>query len=419
MFMPFDIEKIREDFPILQRRVNGKPLVYLDSTATTQKPRQVIEGEKLFYEKHNANIHRGVHALSEEATEMHENARERIAKFIGARPQEIIFTRNATEAINLVRFAWGVQNIGNGDRIVTTEMEHHSNLVPWQLLAKEKSAKLDFIGFDSQGFLKEQDIEKKIPGSKLVAFTQMSNVLGTINDAEDIVKKAHEAGAITVVDAAQSAAHMELDVRKMDADFLAISGHKMLAPTGIGVLYGKRELLESMPPFLGGGDMIKEVHFRDASWNDLPWKFEAGTPNVAGAIGFGIAVDYLQRIGMENIRRHEAEITRYALEELQKIRDVKIYGPLDAEKKGGIVAFNLDGMHSHDVASLLNDDGIAIRSGHHCAMPLLERLGICDACRASFYIYTKKEEIDLLVEGLGKARQVFRLDASRPVKAGV
>ncbi len=405
-----NIDNIREDFPILQRRINGKLLIYLDSTATTQKPLQVIEAERLFYEMHNANIHRGVHTLSEEATELHESARAKIARFIGAKPGEIVFTRNATEAINLVRYAWGWSNIRKGDKILTTEMEHHSNLVPWQLLAKEKEARLDFIGIDNNGFLIDKDINNKIAGSKFVAFTHMSNVLGTINNAKEIVKKAHDAGALTLVDAAQSVPHMGVDVRELDADFLVFSGHKMLGPTGIGVFYGKKELLEAMPPFLGGGDMIKEVHLRDATWNDLPWKFEAGTPNVAGAVGLGAAVDYLENIGMENIRRHEIELTRYALEEIQKIRDIKIYGPLDANKKGGVVAFNLDEMHSHDVASILNDDGIAIRSGHHCAMPLMEKFGICDACRASFYIYTKQEEIDLLVQGLKKARQVFQLD---------
>ena len=408
-----NIDKIREDFPILQRKVNGKQLIYLDSTATTQKPRAVIEAEKLFYEKHNANIHRGVHALSEEATEMHENSRERIAKFIGAKPDEIIFTRNATEAINLVKFSWGGANIQKGDRILTTEMEHHSNLVPWQMLAREKQAKLDFIGFDKSGFLIDKDIEHKVAGSKLVAFTQMSNVLGTINDAEMIIKKAHEAGAVMLVDAAQSVPHMPVDVKKLDADFLAFSGHKMLGPTGIGVLYGKKELLEAMPPFLGGGDMIKEVHLREASWNDVPGKFEAGTPNIAGAIGLGAAVDYLKKLGMENVRRHEIELTRHALEEMQRIHDINIYGPKDAEQKGGVISFTMGSMHSHDVASLLNDEGIAIRSGHHCAMPLLEKLGTCDACRASFYIYTKKEEIDALVQGLQRARKVFKLDIAK------
>ncbi|MBI4170952.1 MAG: aminotransferase class V-fold PLP-dependent enzyme, partial [Candidatus Aenigmarchaeota archaeon] len=270
-------DKIREDFPILQRRINGKPLIYLDSTATTQKPRQVIEAEKQFYELHNANIHRGVHTLSEEATELHESARAKIARFIGAQPEEIVFTRNATEAINLVRYAWGHTNIRKGDKILATEMEHHSNLVPWQLLAKEREAKLDFIGIDNNGFLIDKDIDSKIPGSRLVAFTHMSNVLGTINNAEEIIQHAHAAGALTLVDAAQSVPHMGVDVRELDADFLVFSGHKMLGPTGIGVLYGKRELMEAMPPFLGGGDMIKEVHLRDATWNDLPWKFEAGT----------------------------------------------------------------------------------------------------------------------------------------------
>ncbi len=408
-----NVDKIREDFPILKRKVNGKPLIYLDSAATTQKPRHVIEAEKLFYEKHNANIHRGVHALSEESTEMHENARERIAKFIGAKPEEIIFTRNATEAINLVLYSWAMQNINKGDKIVTTEMEHHSNFVPWQQLAKEKGARLEFIGVDSNGFLKENDIEKKIPGSKLVAFTHMSNVMGTITDAEHIIKKARDAGAVALVDAAQSVPHMPLDARKLDADFLAFSGHKMLGPTGIGVLFGKKDLLESMKPFNYGGDMIKEVHKTGTIFNEPPWKFEAGTPNIAGAVGLGAAVDYLRSLGMEDVRRHEIELTRYALEEMEKIQDINIYGPRDAERKGGVAAFNLNGMHSHDVASVLNDDGIAIRSGHHCAMPLLERLGICDACRASFYVYTKKEEIDALVEGLQRARRIFKLDVAK------
>jgi len=392
----------------LQRKVNGQQLAYLDNAATTQKPRQVIEAIEGFYELHNANIHRGVHALSEEATELYEGARKKVAKFINAKEEEIIFTRNATESINLVRFAWG-HELKKDDKLVLTKMEHHSNLVPWQMLAKERHATLDFIGIDSNSHLAEKDT-RKIEGARLFAFTQMSNVLGTITPARELVKKAHEAGALALVDGAQSVPHMEVDVKALDADFMAFSGHKMLGPTGIGILYGKKELLERMQPFMAGGDMIKEVQLKESTWNDLPWKFEAGTPNVSGAVGLGAAIDYLSKIGMKNIRAYEEELTDYALKEMQKIRDIKLYGPKSASDKGGILTFNLGEVHSHDVASLLNDKGIAIRSGHHCAMPLMESLGICNAARASFYIYTTKQEIDALVAGVENVRRVFKME---------
>ena len=407
-----NIDKIREDFPILKRKIGGKPLVYLDSAATSQKPVQVIEAEMQFYEMYNANIHRGVHTLSEEATEIYEGARKKIAGFIGAKAEEIIFTRNATEAINLVRFSWG-SGISKGEKILSTKMEHHSNIVPWQLLAKEKQAVLDFVDIDNQGFLAKNQLESKIKNSRLFAFVHMSNVLGTINPAEELVKKAHDNGALALVDAAQSVPHMEVNVKSMDCDFLAFSGHKMLGPSGIGVLYAKKEILEEMPPFLGGGDMIKEVHLRESSWNDVPWKFEAGTPNTAGAIGLAAAVEYLEKIGMKNVRNHDMQLTKYSLEELGKMENVTIYGPKDAEKKGGVIAFNVGDIHSHDLASLMNDNGIAIRSGHHCAMPLMERLGICNAARASFYIYTTKEEIDLLAETISHAMKVFKIGVKK------
>lgn len=413
MVHSMDIEKIREDFPILKREVNGKKLAYLDNTATTQKPKQVLDAIRNYYEQSNANVHRGVHQLSQEASDMHDAARKKAADFIGAKQKEIIFTRNATEGVNLVRYAWGNANINTGDRIVVTEMEHHSNLVPWQLLSKEKKAKLEFIRITKDGLLDMDDAKKKIEGAKLVAFTHMSNVLGTITDARHIVRMAHDAGAITVVDAAQSVPHLKVNVKEMDADFLAFSGHKMLGPMGIGVLYGKKELLEEMQPFLAGGDMIKEVHREDAIWNDVPHKFEAGTPDVAAAVGLAAAIDYLNEIGMDNVRKHEHELTAYALEKLSEIKDINVYGPRSADQKGGVIAFNLNGVHSHDVAGILNDDGIAIRSGHHCAMPLLEKLGVCDACRASFYVYNTREEIDCLVDGLKKVRSVFQLDNTK------
>jgi cysteine desulfurase/selenocysteine lyase len=401
--------RIREDFPILKRQVNDKPLVYFDNAATSQKPNSVIDAINRYYRHYNANIHRGIHKLAEEATVAHEEAREKVAKFINAKQiGEIIFTRNATEALNLVAYSWGRANVGKGDKIVLTIMEHHSNIVPWQLLAQEKGATVEFVKIDDNGELREDEVHELIDDStKIVCVTQASNVLGTINPVKDIGRVAHRFGALFLVDAAQSVPHMPVDVQDIDCDFAAFSGHKMLGPTGIGVLYGKAEKLEGMPPFLGGGEMIREVHTTGASWKDLPYKFEAGTPNISGAIGLGAAVDYLHGIGMVNVLDHEKEITRYALGRMKEVEGLEIYGPMNVDHRVGVVSFNLGDIHAHDLASILDEDGIAIRSGHHCAQPLMEFLQIPATSRASFYIYNTKEEVDVLIEALEKARKIF------------
>lgn len=407
--MPLNPTEIRNDFPILQRKTHDSvPLVYLDSTATSQKPLAVIEAMNEYYRRSNANIHRGVHTLAEEATAMYEEAREKIAKFINAASaKQIIYTRNATESINLVAYSWARANLKAGDLVILTEMEHHSNLVPWQMLQAERGIELDFIHVTEDGLLDLDSYKTLLSRTpKLVAFTHMSNVLGTINPAADIIRMAHEVGAITMVDAAQSVPHLTVDVQALDADFLAFSAHKMCGPTGIGALYGKTELLESMPPFLGGGDMIKEVKLRSFRPNTLPHKFEAGTPAIAEAVGFGAAVGYLTKVGMDNIAAHEHEITEYALERLEEIPGVKLFGP-SADKKGGVAAFTFDGVHPHDIAQILDRDGIAIRAGHHCAQPLHEKFGIPATSRASFYLYNTKEEVDLLVNGIYKVKEMF------------
>ncbi|MCP8316762.1 MAG: cysteine desulfurase [archaeon] len=405
-----DVEKIRQDFPIFYQKFKGKPLIYLDNAATSQRPNQVVDAMNDYYQRYNATIHRAVYELGEEATNAYEGAREKVAKFINANPKEIIFVRNATEAINLVAYSWGRSNIREGDKILLTLMEHHSNIVPWQLLAKEKRARLEFVDIDDEGLLKMDDFEKFMnEGIKFMGLVHASNVLGTINPVKEMVNYAHKNGTLVLVDAAQSVPHMPVDVHEIDCDFLAFSGHKMLGPTGIGVLYGKRELLEEMNPFLGGGDMIREVHLREASWDDLPWKFEAGTSNVAGAIGLGAAVDYLNKIGMKNIREHEKELTRYALDKMTKIKGIRIYGPKDVKVRGGVISFNLGDIHPHDLASILDGEGIAVRAGHHCAQPLMERLGVNGTTRASFYVYNTEREVDSLVNALEKARKVFKL----------
>lgn len=407
--MTLNLEHIRKDFPILERETaGGKRVIYLDSTATSQKPVQVIEAMNDYYRRSNANIHRGVHTLAEEATAMYEGARERIAKFINAASsREIIYTRNTTESINLVAYSWARANLKAGDLVILTEMEHHSNLVPWHMLQAERGIELDFIPVTENGLL-DLDAYKTLLNRtpKLVSFTHMSNVLGTINPAAEIIRLAHEAGAIALVDGAQSVPHLSVDVQTLDADFYAFSAHKMCGPTGIGVLYGKSALLDAMPPFLGGGDMIKEVKLRSFRANSLPHKFEAGTPAIAEAVGFGAAVDYLINIGMKDIAAHEHEITEYALERLEEIPGVKLFGP-SADKKGGVAAFTLDGVHPHDVAQILDQDGIAVRAGHHCAQPLHEKFGIPATSRASFYLYNTKEEVDLLVKGLYKVKEMF------------
>jgi len=407
--MTLDVQRVRQDFPILGREVRpGVRLIYLDSTATSQKPLPVIEAMDMYYRRFNANVHRGIHTLAEEATAMYEAARQKIAHFINASSaQQIIYTRNATEAINLVAYTWARANLKAGDRILLTEMEHHSNLVPWHMLAAERGVQLEFIPVTPQGLLDLEAYRALLEHEpKLVAFTHMSNVLGTITPAMEIIRLAHQAGAVALVDGAQSVPHLKVDVQALDADFLAFSAHKMCGPSGIGVLYGKRELLEAMPPFLGGGDMIKEVHLRSFRPNILPYKYEAGTPAIAEAIGFGAAVDYLSALGMEDIRTHEQEITAYALERLEEVPGLQLLGPA-AIHKGGVAAFTFDGVHPHDVAQILDRDGIAVRAGHHCAQPLHEKFGIPATTRASFYLYSTKEEVDALIHGLYKVKKVF------------
>jgi cysteine desulfurase/selenocysteine lyase len=408
--MLIDFKDIPEEFPILQREVRpGKKLVYLDSAATSQKPMAVLLAMDHYYKQSNANIHRGVHILAEEATASYESSRQRIGKFINAnRSQEIIFVRNTTEAINLVAYSWGRSNLSKGDVVILTEMEHHSNLVPWQILSQERGIRLEFIPVTENGLL-DLDIYHNLLTlcPKLVSFMQVSNVLGTINPAKEIIEAAHRAGAITLVDAAQSVPHIPLDVQDLDADLLAFSAHKMVGPTGVGVLYGKEKILERMPPFLGGGDMIKRVFLRSFKSNDLPHKFEAGTPAIAEAIGFGTAVDYLSNIGMEQIAAYERQITIYAHHKLCEIPGIRVIGPA-ADKKGAVFSFTMEGLHPHDIAQILDSEGIAVRAGHHCAMPLHDQLNLTATTRASFYLYNSTEDVDLLVKGLEKVQGVFK-----------
>jgi cysteine desulfurase / selenocysteine lyase len=404
-----DLEAFRKDFPILTREIRpGKRLVYLDSAATSQKPNSVIEAMDAYYQHTNANIHRGVHTLAEESTAQYEESRQKIADFIHAHhKREIVFTRNATESINLVAYTWGRAFLAKGDVVIMTEMEHHSNLVPWQMLAAEKELRLEFIPVTDNGLLDLVEYERLLElHPKLLAITHMSNVLGTINPLKGIIAKAHAAGAIVLVDGAQSVPHFPIDVQDLGADFMAFSGHKMLGPTGIGILYGKSELLEKMPPFMGGGDMIKKVMLRSFIPNDIPYKFEAGTPAIAEVIGYGAAIDYLNKVGMENVARHEREITTYAIEKLQQIEGLGIFGPR-AEDKGGVVSFTFGGIHPHDVAAVLDTEGIAVRAGHHCAMPLHQRFNLPATTRASFYLYSTFEDVDLLVNGLEKVQETF------------
>lgn len=404
-----DLGKIRADFPALSREVRpGVGLVYLDSSATSQKPVQVIEALDKMYRQHTANIHRGIHTLAEEATAAYEAAREKVAAFINApSARQVIFTRNTTESINLVAYTWARANLKPGDTIILTEMEHHSNLVPWQMLANERDLQLAFIPVTEDGLLDVNEYQALLglkPG--LVAFTHMSNVLGTITPAKEIIRMAHEAGAVTLVDGAQSVPHIPVDVQALDVDFLAFSGHKMCGPSGIGVLYGRKSLLEEMPPFLGGGDMIKRVELRSFITNSLPHKFEAGTPAIAEAVGLGTAVDYLNGIGMGNIAQHEHEIGTYALERLEEIPGLKIIGP-DMDQKGAVFSFLLPGIHAHDVSQILDSDGIAVRAGHHCAMPLHTKFNVPATARASFYLYNILDEVDRLVEGIYKVKKIF------------
>jgi len=406
-------ENIRKDFPILKRTVReNKALVYLDNASTTQKPNQVIDAITDFYRNHNANIHRAVYALAEEATELYEQTRDKVADLINIKnKKEIIFVRGTTEAINLVAYSWGRDHLKEGDIIVTTEYEHHSNIVPWQLLTQEKGAKLEYIGMDDDGELILDDLDKYLATGKvkLVTFSLVSNVLGTITDAEKIISKCKAAGVLTLIDGAQAVPHMKVDVEKLGCDFFAFSGHKMLGPTGIGILWVRTSVLETMNPFHGGGDMIREVHKYETTWNDLPYKFEAGTPSIADVVGFGAAIDYLSKIGMDNIRQHEIELTSYALEKLSSVKGLHIYGTKDISKRGGVISFNFADVHPHDVAQIIDGEGIAIRSGHHCAQVLMERLNVAATSRASFYIYNTKEEIDKLINSLNKVAEIFKL----------
>ena len=407
--MPLDVPTLRKDFPILTREVRpGVPLVYLDSTATTQKPLPVLEAMEAFYRTNNANINRGVHTLAEEATAMYEEARQAVADFIhAASADEIIFTRNATESINLVAYTWARANLKAGDLIILTEMEHHSNMVPWIMLASERGVILEYIPVTGNGLLDLEAYQRLLARNpKLVAFTGMSNVLGTINPVAEMVRLAHAAGALTLVDGAQSVPHLPVDVQAQGMDFLAFSAHKLLGPTGIGALYGRAELLRAMPPFLGGGDMIKTVHLHAFTPNDVPHKFEAGTPAIAEAIWFCAAVQYLTKLGMDAVAAHEREMVTYALERLEEIPGVHVFGP-PAEKKGGVASFTLEGVHPHDIAQILDRDGIAIRAGHHCAQPLHEKYGITATARASFYVYSLPEEVDALVNGIYKVKEIF------------
>lgn len=406
-----DIQKIRADFPILDQEINEKPLAYLDNAATSQKPKQVIEALTHYYEFDNANVHRGVHTLAARATDAYESARVKVAKFIHAREvAEIIFTRGTTSAINLVVDSYAEANIEAGDEIVISYLEHHSNLIPWQQLAKRKGAVLKYIELEEDGTISVEQAKKTISEkTKIVALAHVSNVLGTITPIREIAAIAHEFGAVILVDGAQAVPHMEVNVVDLDADFYAFSGHKMMAPTGIGALYGKRELLDAMEPTEFGGEMIDFVELYDSTWKELPWKFEAGTPIIGGAIALGAAIDYLAEVGLANIHAHEQALASYAIEEMSKIDGITIYGPKDASKRCGLVTFNLEGAHPHDIATILDEDGIAIRAGHHCAQPLMKWLDVSSTARASFYIYNTKEEIDALIDGLKLTKEYFGL----------
>lgn len=404
---------VRADFPILRERTSrGKPLIYLDSAATSQKPQVVIDALDRYYREYNANIHRGVYEIAARATDAFEDARAKVARFLNAgEPAELIWTRNATEAINLVAWSWGGANLHAGDVILISELEHHSNLVPWQLLAERTGAQLRFIPVNDRGELILDDLERLLQGCALVAITHVSNTLGTILPIAEIVARAHAAGALVLVDGAQAAPHLAVDVRALDLDFYVLSAHKMLGPTGIGVLYGKRALLDAMPPFLSGGDMIRSVSYERSTFNELPWKFEAGTSNIADAIAFGTAIDYLDAYGMANVRAHERALLAYAYERLAPLeeRGLAIYGPHDIDRSSGVVSMNFADIHAHDLASILDTEGVCIRAGHHCTMPLMGRLDVAATARASFYIYNDRNDVDALVAGLEKAATIFRI----------
>jgi cysteine desulfurase/selenocysteine lyase len=404
----YDVDEIRREFRILDRRIGDKRLVYLDNAATSQKPRRVLDALTKYYEQHNANIHRGVHRLAEEATAAYEESRAKVARFLGAPGTTgLVFTRGTTESINLVAYAWGRKNLREGDEVLLTEVEHHSNLVPWQLAAQATGARLRFVPIREDGTLDMEEAGRLIgPKTKLVGCIHASNVLATINPVVKLARMAREAGALMLVDGAQSAPHLPVDVEALGCDFFACSGHKMLGPTGVGVLWGRPEILEEMDPFLGGGEMIREVRLDLSTYNDLPYKFEAGTMNIAQAVGLGAAVDYLGELGMENVREHERRLGEYAYGRLSELEGIEIYGP--KEERTGLVSFSLPDVHPHDLSQLLDEEGIAIRSGHHCAQPLMRRLGVPATARASFYLYNVEEEVDRLVEALARAREFFR-----------
>lgn len=406
-----DSYQIRNDFPIFRKKINGKDLIYLDNASTTQKPYSVIDSITDFYSNYNSNIHRAVYQLAEEATKMYEHSREKIAKFINVLPEEIIFTRNTTESINLIAYSWARPELQKGDIIAITEIEHHSNIVPWQILSQEIGTRLEYVGIDESGFLDLEHMIELIASKKvkLLSLSHMSNVLGTIVPIERIIKVAHEYNVPVLVDGAQSVPHMPVDVDKMNCDFLVFSAHKMLGPTGVGVLYAKKEYLNKMIPFMGGGDMIKEVFKFHTNYNEVPYKFEAGTPNIADVVGFGAAIEYLEKIGMENIRKHEIVLTEYALESMLALKHVTVYGPRDAKYRGGVISFNIADIHPHDLATIMNEHGIAIRSGHHCAQVLMQRLDVPATSRASFYIYNTKEEIDRFVNAIKDAGRIFKI----------
>jgi len=404
-----DPYRLKTDFPILQTTMNGKPLVFLDSAASSQKPFQVIDAIDKYYKEQNANIHRGVYYISQKATELYERTRIKVAEFIGAKcGKVIIFTRNTTESINLVTQTWGRKNIGRGDVIVLTELEHHSNIVPWQMLAEEKSAVIKYIPINSDSSLDLSTLDTLIDyRTKIVAVSQMSNATGTIHDIKHIVQKAHSVGALFLLDGAQGACHIKTNVQELDVDFYAFSAHKMLGPTGVGVLYGKEEILERMPPWMGGGDMINDVSLERSTYADLPARLEAGTPNISGVIAFKEAIEYLEKVGLDEIHHHEKILNEYALERLNNLSGITIYGVNDLDKRGGVISFNLDGVHAHDVGSILDEEGIAIRVGHHCAQPFMKKMKIAGTCRASFYLYNTTEDIDRLIDGIKQVKEIF------------
>ena len=403
--------ELRNDFPIFRKKINGNELVYFDNASTTQKPYSVIESISEFYSNYNSNIHRAVYQLAEEATNMYEQTRQKIANFINVRPEEIIFTRNTTESINLIAHSWARTNLKKDDVIVISEIEHHSNIVPWQILCQEIGTRLEYVGIDENGFLDLEYMIELISSRKvkLVSLSHMSNVLGTIVPIERIIKIAHEHNIPVLVDGAQSVPHMPINVKKMDCDFLVFSAHKMLGPTGVGILYAKKEYLDKMNPFMSGGDMIKEVFKFHTNYNDVPYKFEAGTPNIADVVGFSAAIEYLEKIGMDNIRKHEIYLTEYALESMSSLDYITVYGPKDTKYRGGVISFNIADIHPHDLATIMNDHGIAIRSGHHCAQVLMQRLDVPATSRASFYIYNTKEEIDKFVNAIKEAGRIFKI----------